>query len=338
SVVGLVEVLKKYGEIKAAFNTLKKLLTTEDFDLVVLIDYPDFNLRFASEALGLGVPVLYYISPQVWAWRKGRVKEIARVVDKLLVVFPFEVELYKNTDLDVEFVGHPLAETTHLGLSSAEAKKKLGIDENKTLLAILPGSRTEEVKRLLRPMVAGAMLFRETLKEDTVIILPVASSIDDELIHSLLGEVASTIKIVRDKTYLALNAADIAVVASGTATLETALFETPMVIVYSLSPISFFISSKLVEIDTVGLPNIIAGKKIVPELLQSEVTPENIFKELSKLFDKENYTEVRSNLGKLREKLGEGSASKNAAKAIFTLLDKNKSGKETTPPLSEQTL
>ncbi len=336
SVVGIIEVAKKLGDIKRAFKSLQRMLEKDRFDCVVLVDYPDFNLRFAAKAKKLGVPIVYYISPQVWAWRKKRINKIAALVDKMLVVFPFEEELYRKAGVDVEHVGHPLTEKAVCPLSKEEAAKKFEITgkEAAITVAILPGSRTEEVERHLAPMISAVELVQKRLKTRLKILLPVARSLDASVIEEAVKGSTALVKIVRDDTYPALRAADAALVASGTATLETALIGTPMVIIYKLSGTTFFIGKRLIGIKNVGLPNIVAGKTIVTELIQDEATPKNIADELCALLtNKKRREAMQREFKEIRAKLGDGSAAKRAATAIARVLGVDARGKqETTEP------
>ncbi|MBI5560985.1 MAG: lipid-A-disaccharide synthase [Deltaproteobacteria bacterium] len=330
SVVGIVEVFKKIYPISRAFSELKRLLRKERFDCCVLIDYPDFNLRFARAARKEGVKVVYYISPQVWAWRKKRVYGIARTVDKMLVIFPFEETLYRKAGVQVEYVGHPLLGEAVCGMTKEEAKRKLGAAPDKTTLSILPGSRTEEIKRHLKPMVQGAELLQQRLGTDIQVFLPAAPGIGDGIFKELTKGIPVDIKIIRDSTYTALRASDAAVVASGTATLETALIGTPMVIIYKVSPITYLIGRLLVEVDSIGLPNIILNKKIVPELVQKDATGENISLELlSILDDPERQSLMKEGYEKIKKELRGGAgetAPEKAARAILGLIGTRECG------------
>jgi lipid-A-disaccharide synthase len=280
SVVGIVEVLGKFPKIRRAFGQLKDLLDRERFDCVVLIDYPDFNLRFAKEAKKRGITVIYYISPQVWAWRGKRIAEIARVVDKMIVVFPFEVPIYRDAGVDVEYVGHPLADLAVCNMTNEEARESIGVSRENTCVALLPGSRSEELRRLLPPMAQAAGLLQKRLGKALEVLLPAADTVEDNLIDELLSGSPLDIKVIRGRLHETLRASDAAAVASGTATLETAFIGTPMVMVYRVSPISYLIGRLLIRLDRIGLPNIVAGKMVVPELIQNEATPENIAEEL----------------------------------------------------------
>lgn len=321
SVVGVVEVAEKLPKILKTFRALKKNLQSIRYDAVVLIDFPDFNLKFAKEVKKLGIPVIYYISPQVWAWRKGRIDKIARLVDKMLVVFPFEEELYRQKGVDVEYVGHPLADSATLELSKEDAKKDLGLPAACRCVSLLPGSRTGEIKRLLPSMLEAAVLIEKGLSWKPVFLLPAANSIDDSLIEGYTRGVPIDVRIVRGKMHTALRASDAAVVASGTATLETALIGTPMVIVYRMSAISYGIARALVKLPYAGLPNIIAGKEAVRELIQGEATPGNISKEvLSILNDPAKREAILESYSEIRKSLKSGAAE-SAALAIKKLIE-----------------
>ncbi|MBI5599419.1 MAG: lipid-A-disaccharide synthase [Deltaproteobacteria bacterium] len=336
SVVGIVEVFSKFAGIIKAFSRLKRLLNDEKFDCVVLIDYPDFNLRFAAEAKKKGVPVVYYISPQVWAWRKKRIYRIARLVDRMLVVFPFEEPIYREAGVQVEYIGHPLTTEAVCAVTKEEARQELGVAPDKTTVAILPGSRTEEIKRHIRPMLDAVALVSERLGggKSVEALLPASSGIEDGFLGELLKGSRVTVKVVRKKTYTALRASDAAVVSSGTATLETALIGTPMVIAYILSPISYFLARMLVGVKFIGLPNIVAGRSVVPELIQKDATAENIARELLDILKNpsrrkailQGYEEIKRGLsaGAPPDSTNGpdgGSAPERAARAVYRLIE-----------------
>ena len=323
SVVGLVEVAEKLPAILRAYAGLKRRLKSERPDAVVLIDFPDFNLRFASVARRLGIPVIYYISPQVWAWRKGRVKKIARLVDRMLVVFPFEVPIYEKAGVPVEYVGHPLAGRVWSKAAREEARRELGIPEEGAVVALLPGSRTGEVRRILGPLLKAGEIIEKRLGEKVRFVLPAADSIDLPLIDGFLRESALSVTVVRGRMHQALRAADAAAVASGTATLETALAGTPMVIVYRVSYVSYRIGKMILGNISIGLPNIVAGRKVVPELIQDAMSPEGVAAEVvSILKDGAKREAMLRGFDEIRESLGRGDASARAASAILDALDK----------------
>lgn len=318
SVVGIAEVFEKVPSIINAFRRLKGFLRNRRFDCVVLIDFPDFNLLFAGEAKKRGVPVIYYISPQVWAWRRGRIKKIARLVDKMLVVFPFEVELYRASGVDVEYVGHPLVDIAVCEMTQREARRSLGIPEDSTVIALLPGSRKDEVRRLLPVMLDAGRLIQNRLKKGIHFVLSPADSIDDRFLSTFLKDTGLDVRVLRERMYELLRASDAAVVASGTATLETSLIGTPMVIVYMVSYISYLIGRLMIGVSHIGLPNIIAGRTVVPEFIQGEVTPENISKEIVDiLVDPERRESISQGLEGIRSGLGRSGAPRRAAIAIY---------------------
>ena len=323
SVVGLTEVIEKFPKILKAFNSLKKELLSGSFDAVLLIDFPDFNLRLAREAKKTGLPVIYYISPQVWAWRKGRIKKIASLVDKMLVVFPFEEELYRKEAVDVEYVGHPLKDTAVCGLSPEEARRALNLPAEGKIVALLPGSRSSEVKRLLPVLLGAAKIISRELNSKVSFIIPQASSIDDSVISKPLKDSGVDATAVKNKPYESLRASDAAIVASGTATLETALIGTPMVILYKMSRLTYGVAKALVGVEFIGLPNIIAGKKIVEELIQNEATAQNAAKaaiEILRDFKKRN--DIINGYKRVSERLGAGATDKAAAAVLKVISEK----------------
>lgn len=331
AVVGISEVILKLGRLYAAFNKLKNTLDENRPDVVVLIDFPDFNLRFAKEAYKRGIPVIYYIGPQVWAWRRGRVKKIARLVDKMLVVFPFESDIYKKAGMDVDYVGHPLSGIVSCSLSKEYALSGLNMGHG-PVVALLPGSRRHEVERLLPVMLEAAASIKREIK-DVQFILPLADTIEQAFIEEIISDFdkgvqgggKSVFHIVSGRIYEVLKASDAAIVTSGTATLETALMEVPMVIVYKVSILTSIIGRMLVGVDYIGLPNIVAGKWVVPELVQENARPELIAKEILKfLGDSDTRNRVVSELKEIGKKLGSGDASKKAAEEIYAFLRSRK--------------
>jgi len=321
SVVGIVEVIEKSPGILKAFRGLKKRLKEARPDAVVLIDFPDFNLRLAREAKKLGIPVVYYISPQVWAWRKGRIKKIARLVDKMLVVFPFEVDLYRKEGVDVEYVGHPLSDVVECPLSKDEARKAVGVGADSIVVSLLPGSRTAEVRRHLPVMLEAAVLMEKGINASVDFLLPAAHSIDDTLLAGLIGDSRLGVKVLRERLYTALRASDAAVVASGTATLETALVGTPMVIIYRMSQVSYAIGRALVGVSHIGLPNIVAGREVVKELIQNDATPEKVCAGILEIIkDSGKKDDIINGLKEIKDRLGSRAASR-AARAVFKVIN-----------------
>ena len=315
--MGFVEVLRNLGTIRDLKRMLIGELERRRPDVVVLIDYPGFNLRFAREAKSRGIPVLYYISPQVWAWHRGRVKKMRSLVDRMKVVFPFEVEIYRNEGIDVEFVGHPLAE--HIGTSCTRAEffRRNGLDPSKKLLGLFPGSRRQEIERIL-PVVSRAADLLCTGRELQVAI-GVAPNLGKEFVARFTGA-GSRAVMVEDGTYDLMAYADAAIVTSGTATLEAGWFGTPMAVVYRTSPLTYCIGRLLVDIRSIGLVNIVAGKSIVPEFIQGAMTAGKLSEAVGRFLDDGSLAaSVRRELSVIREKLGGPGASGRVARGILSL-------------------
>jgi lipid-A-disaccharide synthase len=320
SVVGVTEVLTHIGAIYRVYSRLKSFLKEDRPDLLVLIDFPDFNIMLGKVAKKLGIPVLYYISPQVWAWRKGRVKKIAEIVNAIVVVFPFEVELYKAAGVDVRFVGHPLTDVVSSGYSKVDARKHLGLDPTRRTIALLPGSRKKEIMHLLPDMLEAARKLK-TMFEDLQFVLPVAPTLERDFIRRHVDRSGVVVDIIDGRVYDALRASDAAIVTSGTATLETGLMGVPMVIVYRMSQLSYFIGSLIVDVDHVGLVNIVAGKRLVPELIQQDATPQNIADAVSKMLrEPDYYKAITDGLASVRVQMGDAGASARAAAVVLELL------------------
>lgn len=317
SVVGITEVFARMGNLLKAYWQVKKFIQMSGLSLLILIDFPDFNLLLARAANGAGVPILYYISPQVWAWRPGRVKTIARRVKKIAVIFPFEVPIYRKAGLDVEFVGHPLLDLLGSNRQDLYIPEKM---EGDPLVALLPGSRPGEVQRLLPEMAWAAKILTAT-KPGARFILPAAPTVKVQELEKFLPHDSVPISVIEGKTYEALMAANLAVVASGTATLETAILGKPMVIAYRVSPLSYWVGRAMVKVDWVGLVNIVAGRKVVPELLQGEARGERIAAEVLRILDDEPYRkEMLGGLAEVREKLGTPGAAERVARMALEMI------------------
>lgn len=321
AVMGLIEVLKRYRHIKSIFNQLVAELKANKPDLLVLVDYPGFNLKLAKQAKKLGIPVMYYISPKVWAWRAGRVKTIKRYVDKMVVLFPFEEPIYENAGVPVICAGHPLVDAVKNTLSSKQAKIKVGLKLNRRVIGLFPGSRRSEIENLLPVMLKAAELIQQRNK-NVDIVLPLAPGIDETYLNSILSKSAVPVKVVNDKFYELTAACDAIVAASGTVTLEIALLGVPHFIAYRVSPISYRILSRLVKIPYVGLCNIVTGKPIILELLQDDVTPERLHEELTILLLEQNSKVKAEHIRKqVLTALGPSGGARNAAHEITSMLD-----------------
>ena len=323
-VIGLVEVLKYIGYFRKAFRLAEGLLRDERPDVLVLIDYPGFNLRLAATAKKLGIKICYYISPQVWAWKAGRVPKMARLLDKMLVTFPFEKAIYDKAGLDCVFVGNPLLDLVKPSVSNAAMRKRLKIKAGEKLVGLLPGSREQEVRWLLPVMLqSAARMAAQRAGLRFVIIkapqLPQAvydRAMQGSPVESLTFEGKSS-----GEAYAARAACDFAVVASGTATLETAMLKVPFIIVYRINALSFRIAKWLVKIHSIGLANVVAGRRVVPELLQDELKPERVA-ELSLEFlnePRKAKAQVAALAPSLRG-LGKPGVAKRAAREVLALV------------------
>ncbi|GAB4364252.1 MAG: lipid-A-disaccharide synthase [Calditrichia bacterium] len=316
--LGFVEVVKHLPFIWQVYRRLKNWMKTENSQAVILVDYPGFNLRLAKLAKNLGIPVIYYISPQLWAWGEKRVEKIRRYVDLLLVIFQFEVEFYRKHGITAHFVGHPLVEEVDIRLSEEEFRRKHHLDPEKPIVALLPGSRSLEVKSLLPPMVEASLQFAESDKVEWCV--GVASSIDKRLFSEMLGK-TNHLRLIRNDTHHLLRYAHVALLASGTATLETGLLQTPMVVLYKILPLTYLIGKRMIKIPYISLANIVLGKKVVPEFIQDQVTAANILAELNRYFyDADHYQSIVKELAKIREILGPPGASHKAARKIMDFL------------------
>ncbi len=316
--MGFVEVLKNIHTVRALRDRLTATLKSRKPDAALLVDYPGFNLRFAKTLSDFGVPVIYYISPQVWAWHKSRVKKMRGIVSAMKVVFPFEVEIYRNAGIDVEFVGHPIVERISCTTTKNEFFAKHGLDATKKLIALLPGSRIQEIEKIFPVMIEAARRLIHAFGVQTAV--GVAPNLGlDVLGRYPLKE--NAIVPIEHATYDLMHHADVAIVTSGTATLETGWFGTPMVIVYRTSPLTYQIGRMLVDVPNIGLANIVAGKQITPELIQGDLTPTRLFEEVSRLVVDTNAAQtMRRELGVIREKLGEPGASERVAESVLSFV------------------
>ncbi len=322
AVVGFTEVFSRFGTITRAYLKLKSILKNSRPDLLILIDYPEFNLFLARTAKRYNVPVLYYICPQVWAWRKGRVRKLAKRVDRLAVILPFEADYYRARGLEVEYVGHPLLDAVPPPPDRGALQKELGLEGNRPVLGLLPGSRIEEVTHLLPPMIKAAEILSRQYPHLGCII-PLAPTISRELVLSIVEKSALRITLSEGDIQRPLSLCDLAFVASGTATLETAIMAVPMVIVYRISPVSYWVARRVVNVKNIGLVNHIAGKQIVPELIQENLTPRKLAQAgLPLLQGGERRENMIKNLKQVKTLLGRGGASERTAEIVTQMLSK----------------
>jgi lipid-A-disaccharide synthase len=320
SVVGITEVLFKMGSILKAFRILRKSLERERPDLVILIDFPDFNLRLAKIVHQKGIPVIYYISPQVWAWRPGRVKLIAQRVNKMIVLLPFEVPLYEAAGVDVEWAGHPLLDLVKPTLSREMAFERFDLDPKRRTIGLLPGSRKHELKRLLPPLLVSAQLLQREIPE-LQFIIPLAAGIPRAGLSPLIKNISLPVKVVEGFAYDVMNLSELLITASGTATLEGAMLGKPMVIIYRVSLLSYWIGRAMAQVDHIGLVNLVVGKGIAPELIQNDVNPKRIADEALRILrDPILYRRMTESMVEVRQSLGEPGATQRAAHIVTSLL------------------
>jgi lipid-A-disaccharide synthase len=313
-IVGLFNVIRHLAMFRRVLNDMTDTIAREKPDAVMLVDYPDFNLRLAKRCKAMGLRVIYYISPQVWAWRRGRVKQIARVVDRMLVIFPFEEDFYRQHQVPVTYVGHPLID--EMRRSPAASRHPLAEGEGLSV-ALLPGSRRHEVRALLPPMLDAVSILKNEREIDAFIVqAPTISS--SELLASM-QETHAFVRIVPHDHGEALASADIAMSSSGTATLECAISGVPVIVMYRLSKLTHLVARRLVKLRHFSLVNIVAGKNVVPELLQEDVNGERIAREVRRLLEPVERERVRRELAEVRRKLGQPGASRRAAEAIMSI-------------------
>ncbi|AGF79765.1 lipid-A-disaccharide synthase [Desulfocapsa sulfexigens DSM 10523] len=328
AVVGIAEVFTHLPDILAARKILRTALKEERPALLIIIDFPDFNLMLARSAKKLGIPVFYYITPQVWAWRSGRVKTIRERVDKIGVILPFEQDFFRSHGLTAEYVGHPLLDTVKSITGRDEFCKNHTIDTENLCIGLLPGSRRKEIATLLPILLQTAQRLQKQncQKKQMVFLLPLASTVSEtDIRENGLAEYGQglDVRLIKENRYDMMAACDAAVVVSGTVTLELALLDTPMIVIYKLSRWTYRIAQLLVNSDLkhFSLVNLIGGKEIVPELIQEEVCPERIEEELMAiLFDSQRRKEMLQGLELVRDRMGQSGASEKAAELALSLI------------------
>jgi len=321
AVVGLVEVLKHFDVISSAFRKLKKILREDPPALLILIDYPGFNLRLAKVARRAGVKVLYYISPQIWAWRQGRVKKIARLVDHMAVILPFEAAFYEQAGLPVTFVGHPLLDMVQVSLNREEAAASFGLDPSRKIVGLFPGSRNNEIERLLPVIIESARVLEKQLP-GIQFVVPIASTLNQDDLAPPFLSAGIDVTFTHERIHDLIRACDAVISVSGTVTLEVALIGTPMVIIYKLSPLTYMLAKRLVKIEHIGLCNIIAGETVVRELIQHEANPDMISAEIGKILGNLQYAdEIKQKLSSVRSRLKSGGASANVARLALSMME-----------------
>lgn len=320
AVTGLTEAIAKLPKSQRTLSRLFAAARERRPDALIVVDFPDFNLRLAARVKTLGIPVVYYISPQIWAWRASRLETIRMVADRVLVIFPFEESLYRSAGVPVEFVGHPLVDLAKPSLPRHEFLRRAGLRPDAPTIALLPGSRPNEVARILPDLVGAAERIRARIPGAQFVVAR-APFLEDRLFAVVFDRRLEPVAVVEGDADTVLASANVALTASGTATVQTALHDTPMVVVYRVSPMTYRLGRRLVKLDTFAMVNLIAGERIVPELIQDAFTPEAVAEEaISMLTDAERAARVRQGLARVRERLGGPGASRRAAEAILRVV------------------
>lgn len=321
AIVGFWEVLKHLGVFKKIFEKLEKLLETRRPDAVILVDYPGFNLRFAKVCKEKNIPVIYYISPQIWAWGEARIHEIKKYVDKMIVIFGFEESIYKEAGVKVSFTGHPFLDIVKPSWKKEETIKTSHMKHDSIKIALMPGSRKKEVEKHLPVMLRSCKIIKDKIP-NTEFIISRVRELGQDLYNKIIKHSAIKPHSLDNRPYEIMDIADLVIVSSGSATLEIAIMEKPMLIIYKTSFLTWLLAKKLIKIPDIGLVNIVAGKRIVPELTQFDATPENIAKEaLQILNDHKKAHDIKESLRKVKSKLGDPGASSRAAHIIHKFLN-----------------
>lgn len=324
SVMGFWEVLKNLRKMFKLKADLVEEMKRQKPDILVLIDYPDFNWRLANEAKKLNIPVFSYIPPSAWAWRKGRAKNVANIADKIVAIFPFELQVYKDAGADISFVGNPLMDNVHESMSKEQACEYFNIDLTNDNILLLPGSRKQEIANLLEPMLEAAKIISEE-RPNAKFFLPVAPGIDQAYLKEKISAYGIEVRLCFDKTYDLMNCCDFAIATSGTVTLEAALMGLPSIVLYKMSALTYQIAKLFVKIKFFSLPNILADKKILPELLQDEVNGKNIAQYAKNLYKDTNTSKmIKEDLSIVKQKLGEPGVADKTARLILQTVDRFK--------------
>lgn len=333
AIIGFVGVITNFPEIRRLFYNTIHFLEKFRPDALVLIDYPGFNIRIAQKARKMGIPVVWYISPQIWAWHRSRLYTLARVVDRMIVIFPFEVNLYKEEGVDVVHVGHPLFDVIKVDLTREQVCAEFGLDPDRPLIGMVPGSRRKEVTQFLPIMLEGAKRYRE-IDPSAQFVIVQASTIGDDMIREAIDKAGLDFKpvVAPRLRYSIRSSCDFSWVKSGTSTLEAAILGTPMLIVYRVNSLTWLIGKQVFTIGHIGLPNIVAGDRIVPELLQDEFTPRNLAEKTHHyLSNREEYARMVADLQDVKERLGGEGASDRAAQAILEVVSRNRATGQNPP-------
>ena len=322
-VMGFVEVLKKLPDLFKLRREFARVMDERKPDCLVVVDYPGFNMKLAKLAHDKGIPVVSYIAPSAWAWNKGRAKNVAKIVDKVACIFPFEYDVYKEAGAPAEFVGHPLVDIVHPTMERAEAEAWVGKEPGRPLVLLMPGSRLMEIERMLDVILEGAKLLKKQMPQ-VQFAMPRAGTIPLEMLQSKIQTSGLEVKITEGHNYDLFSVADLALATSGTVTLEAAMCGLPSVILYRTSAITAFIARRVINIPNIGLPNIVAGRQILPELLQEELTPAKLAATAVELLAPERRPQLEANLAYMKERLGEPGAVNRVAQLILRIAEEKK--------------
>jgi lipid-A-disaccharide synthase len=319
TVTGLVEALRVLPRSYAMYRRLVQAARELRPDVLVVIDYPDFNFRLAASVRALGVPIVYYIPPQLWAWRSGRMRTLRKLADRILVIFPFEPEIYEKAGTKATFVGHPLVDLARATVPRVEFLRRAGLRADQPVVGLLPGSRPNELAQILPRLVDGARLIARELP-GVQFLLARAPHLPDG-VFAPLAAAGLGLKVIEEQSDNVLAACDVVVTASGTATVQTAIHEKPMVVVYRVEPLTYALGRRLVHVDTFGMVNLVAGHRIAPELIQDDFTPEAVARETLRLLEPgEERDRAIDALRGVRARLGGEGASRRAAEAVLEVI------------------
>lgn len=322
-VMGLVEVLCKLPDLFKLRSDFSKLMDERKPDCLITVDYPGFNMKLAKLAHDKGIPVVSYIAPSAWAWHKSRAKNVAKIVDKVACIFPFEYDVYKEAGANVVFVGHPLVDIVKTSMSVAEAEIFAGKQTGRKLILLMPGSRLMEIEKMLPTLLAAAKIIQKQIPE-VDFVMPRAGTIPLHILEDKINASGVKVKITEGNNYDLFSVADLALATSGTVTLEAALCGLGSVIVYRTAPLTYFVAKLVVNIPDIGLPNIVAGRHILPELIQDAFTPENVAKEALALLESERNKQMKKDLAYVKERLGQPGAVERVAELVLNLAGEKK--------------
>lgn len=322
-VMGFVEVLKKLPDLFKLRDDFGKLMDERKPDCLITVDYPGFNMKLAKLAHDKGIPVVSYIAPSAWAWHKSRAKKVAKIVDKVACIFPFEYDVYKEAGAKVEFVGHPLVDIVKPSMSVEDAEAFAGKREGHKLILLMPGSRLMEIEKMLPTLLAAAKLIKKQLPE-VDFVMPRAGTIPKSMLEEKIKVSGVDVKITEGNNYDLFSVADLALATSGTVTLEAALCGLGSVIVYRTNPLTYLIAKMVVSIPYIGLPNIVAGRSVVPELIQNDFTPEKVAQEALHLLESERNCQLKRDLAYVKERLGKPGAVDRVAELVLSFVGEKK--------------